>query len=166
VAYREKNDDLISEILAELYLRHITHKTKSPHFGDAKNLLAFLRKSPPPQRDTRDLTLSSYFRLTRTDNQISLGEIAAAIGTDVSEVIKLESNTSLPWESEPQLMADLACLYQIDLPTLRMLSSNSLNIAYFSERIKNREQATESMAQWLVAVQGELKSRGASGFSE
>ena len=164
--YPEKIDDLSAEILTELYRRHIIHKDESHDFGGAIYLLAFLRKTPPPQRDIRDLTVSSYLRLTRTDNQILLEEIAIAVGASREDLIKLESNTTLPWHSEPRLMANLACLYRINLPTLKMLSSNSLNIGYFSERINDRLKDTEAMNQWLCAVQDELEARGASDLTK
>lgn len=115
-----------------------------------------------PPRDIRDLPLSSYLRLLRIDKQVPVEDVAIAVESTVESVQSAESLAILPWKLDPLLIANLACFYRIKIETLKMLSINSRDIAYFSSQITDRDEATNLIENWLANVALQLESQGAS----
>ena len=161
MSYQNELDDLNNDILAELYLRHLSNNGLSPRFTSPLELLLFLKNSPV-RRDAENLTLSAYLRRLRTDAGIGLDDFASALNLPPEVLAQIESNDSVPWSLSPSLMAEVACLFRLHIQAIAALTENSYNIAYFSGRISDRDSATELMSTWLSEVRSDLQQRGAN----
>lgn len=113
------------------------------------------------RKDDEDLPLSSYLRRFRTYDRVAIEDVASLLGVPVDLLNQLESNDSMPWNLSPSLVADVACLFRLHVIAVESLTKNSLDIAYFSGRMPNRDSAAALMSTWLSEVRGELQRRGA-----
>jgi transcriptional regulator with XRE-family HTH domain len=158
VSYHDELDDVNAEILVELYRRHVKSKERALALSEPRKLLSFLQNTTV-KNDAPDLPLSSYLRRVRLQSGIPLEDFAVALDLSVTLLEELEINYSLPWTVTPTLIADVACLFRLHLTMLEGLAQNSLDIAYFSGNLKDRETAKQSMATWLGEVRLELERR-------
>jgi len=113
------------------------------------------------RKDAEDLPLSSYLRRVRIDADVSLEDIAAALGLPSNLLGQLEANYSVPWTVPPSLVADVACLFRLHVKAVEALTQNSYQIAYFSGHMSDRELSTQLMSSWLAEVRLELERREA-----
>jgi len=85
--------------------------------------------------------------------------MAANLSSD--ELKKIESSKSLLWDLPPALIAQLACLYHIEMGHLEKLAQNSCNIAIFTGRVTDRDSASLATSDWISQVRTSLEQFGA-----
>jgi hypothetical protein len=95
----------------------------------------------------------------RLDSGISLEDFASTLALPVELLEQLETNFSVPWTVAPPSMADVACLFRFHITTLQTLTQNSLDVAYFSGHMTDRESSRQAMSSWLGEVRAELERR-------
>jgi transcriptional regulator with XRE-family HTH domain len=158
VSYHDELDDLHADILLELYRRHLKSEERALALASPKKLLLFLQTTPV-RNDAQNLPLSSFLRRIRLDSGISLEDFASTLALPVELLEQLETNFSVPWTVAPPSMADVACLFRFHITTLQNLTQNSLDVAYFSGHMTDRESSRQAMSSWLGEVRAELERR-------
>ena len=144
----------------ELCQRHIRVNNPSIRFEDPKKLLAFLRTSRL-KKPSLSLELGAYFKTIRTDHRLARQDVAVAVNLSNDDLKKIESPKSLLWDLPPDLIAQLACLYHIEMRHLEKLAQNSCRIATFTGRVTDPDSASTATSHWISQVRTSLEQFGA-----